>query len=207
MHVFSCAQLYGVPKDDLDRDPRLLERRLDLAHSAAVILDKNNLVKYDRRSGNFQVGSHRVHLYPFLEVYTQQATWAVSQVYANLVAHFMLVGKVGFCLQATDLGRIASHYYVKYHSLATYNEHLKNTMGDIELLRLFAMSDEFRFLVVREEEKLELVKLLERVPIPVKEAMDEPAAKINVLLQVPCWHSCKGTEALPVHLHALEVVR
>ncbi|CAL8467727.1 g7265 [Coccomyxa elongata] len=130
--------LYGVPKDDLDRDPRLLERRLDLAHSAAVILDKNNLVKYDRRSGNFQ---------------------------------------------ATDLGRIASHYYVKYHSLATYNEHLKNTMGDIELLRLFAMSDEFRFLVVREEEKLELVKLLERVPIPIKEAMDEPAAKINVLLQ------------------------
>ena len=51
--------------------------------------------------------------------------------------------------QATDLGRIASHYYVKHHSLATYNEHLKQTMGDIELLRLFSMSDEFRFLVVR----------------------------------------------------------
>ena len=50
-----CAQLYGVPKDQLDSDPRLLERRLDLAHSAAVVLDKNNLVKYDRRSGNFQV--------------------------------------------------------------------------------------------------------------------------------------------------------
>ncbi len=50
--------------------------------------------------------------------------------------------------QATDLGRIASHYYVKHHSLATYNEHLKQTMGDIELLRLFSMSDEFRFLVV-----------------------------------------------------------
>ncbi len=48
-------QLYGVPRDQLDSDPRLLERRLDLAHSAAVVLDKNNLVKYDRRSGNFQV--------------------------------------------------------------------------------------------------------------------------------------------------------
>jgi pre-mRNA-splicing helicase BRR2 len=36
---------------------------------------------------------------------------------------------------------------------------------------------------VRQEEKLELAKLLERVPIPVKEGVDEPPAKINVLLQ------------------------
>ncbi|KAK9842537.1 hypothetical protein WJX81_005041 [Elliptochloris bilobata] len=131
-------QLYGVPLDALETDPRLHERRLDLAHSAASVLDKNNLIKYDRRSGNFQ---------------------------------------------STDLGRIASHYYVKYHSLATYNDHLKPTMGDIELLRLFALSDEFRFMVVREEEKLELAKLLDRVPIPVKEALDDPIAKVNVLLQ------------------------
>lgn len=48
----------------MDRDPRLLERRLDLVHSAAVILDKNNLVKYDRRSGNFQVGSHACNTTP-----------------------------------------------------------------------------------------------------------------------------------------------
>jgi pre-mRNA-splicing helicase BRR2 len=30
---------------------------------------------------------------------------------------------------------------------------------------------------------LELAKLLERVPIPVKESVEEPTAKINVLLQ------------------------
>jgi replicative superfamily II helicase len=36
---------------------------------------------------------------------------------------------------------------------------------------------------VRQEEKAELARLLERVPIPVKESVDEPAAKINVLLQ------------------------
>jgi len=30
---------------------------------------------------------------------------------------------------------------------------------------------------------MELSKLLERVPIPVKEGVEEPAAKINVLLQ------------------------
>ncbi len=89
-------------------------------------------------------------------------------------------------LQVTDLGRIASHYYVTHHTIATYNEHLKPTMGDIELLRLFALSDEFKYIIVREEEKLELAKLIDRVPIPVKEALDEPTAKINVLLQVSC---------------------
>jgi pre-mRNA-splicing helicase BRR2 len=30
---------------------------------------------------------------------------------------------------------------------------------------------------------LELSKLLERVPIPIKESVDEPSAKINALLQ------------------------
>ena len=50
-----ALQLYGVPKDVAATDKRLLERRLDLTHSAAVVLDKNNLIKYDRRSGNFQV--------------------------------------------------------------------------------------------------------------------------------------------------------
>ena len=44
-----------MPKEQAQTDRRLLDRRLDLAHSAAVLLDKNNLIKYDRRSGNFQV--------------------------------------------------------------------------------------------------------------------------------------------------------
>ena len=32
-----------------------IQRRADLIHSAAALLDKNNLVKYDKKSGNFQV--------------------------------------------------------------------------------------------------------------------------------------------------------
>jgi len=56
-------------------------------------------------------------------------------------------------------------------------------MTTIELFRVFALSKEFKLLPVRQEEKLELGKLLERVPIPVKEGVEEPAAKINVLLQ------------------------
>jgi pre-mRNA-splicing helicase BRR2 len=56
-------------------------------------------------------------------------------------------------------------------------------MSEIEIFRLFSLSGEFRQLYVREEEKLELMKLVNRVPIPVKEGVEEPSAKVNVLLQ------------------------
>ncbi|XP_050375603.1 DExH-box ATP-dependent RNA helicase DExH12-like [Argentina anserina] len=130
--------LYGLEADILTRDVLLEDRRRDLIHSAATILDKNNLIKYDRKSGYFQV---------------------------------------------TDLGRIASYYYITHGTISTYNEHLKPTMGDIELCRLFSLSEEFKYVTVRQDEKMELAKLLDRVPIPVKESLEEPSAKINVLLQ------------------------
>jgi len=107
-------------------------------HSAANLLDRNNLIKYDRKTGYFQV---------------------------------------------TDLGRIASYYYISHGTISTYNEYLKPTMGDIELCRLFSLSEEFKYVGVRLDEKMELAKLLDRVPIPVKESLEEPSAKINVLLQ------------------------
>ena len=130
--------LYGLAPDALARDGDLEERRADLIHSAATILNKNNLVKYDRKSGYFQV---------------------------------------------TDLGRIASFYYITHGTISTYNEHLKPTMGDIELCQLFSLSEEFKYVTVRQDEKMELAKLLDRVPIPIKESLEEPSAKINILLQ------------------------
>ncbi|CEG74331.1 Putative Sec63-domain-containing protein [Rhizopus microsporus] len=130
--------LYSITPDEMDEDPHLEQKRVDLIHSAATILDKCNLIKYDKKSGRFQV---------------------------------------------TELGRIASHYYVTHHSMSTYNQHLRPMMSEIELFRVFALSDEFKYIPVREEEKMELQKLLERVPVPVKETLDEPTAKINVLLQ------------------------
>lgn len=85
--------------------------------------------------------------------------------------------------QVTELGRIASHYYCTHDTIATYNKLLKLTLSEIELFRVFSMSGEFKNLTVREEEKLELQKLMERVPIPIKESIEEPSAKVNVLLQ------------------------
>lgn len=96
--------LYSVGADYLDDDPHLEQKRSDIIHSAAVLLEKCSLVKYDRPSGRFQ---------------------------------------------STELGRIASHYYVAYNSMAVYNQHLKSTMSMIELFRVFALSNEFRLIPVR----------------------------------------------------------
>lgn len=129
--------LYSVGADYED-DNALEQKRVDLIHSAAMVLEKSNLIKYDKKLGR---------------------------------------------LQATELGRIASHYYITHSSMLTYNHHLQPSITPIELFRVFALSDEFKFIPVRQDEKLELAKLLGRVPIPVKESIEEPHAKINVLLQ------------------------
>lgn len=86
-------------------------------------------------------------------------------------------------LQVTDAGRIASHYYISPQSMATYLQHMKPQMTMVEILRIFALSHEFQLISVREEEKVELLKLVERVPIPIKEGVDERVCKVNVLLQ------------------------
>ena len=130
--------LYGIPIDEITNDKFLLQRRTDLVHSAALILDKHGLVKYDKKTGVFQV---------------------------------------------TQLGRVASHYYIKYASMSTYNENLKPHIGMIDLFRLFSFSSEFKQIPIREEEKQEIAKLMVKVPIPIKGSIEEPASKINILLQ------------------------
>lgn len=130
--------LYGIDADALQDDKLLEKHRADLIHTAASLLDKCGLLKYERKSGHFQ---------------------------------------------PTELGRIASHYYCTYETMQAYNQLLKPTLGEIELFRVFSLSSEFKNINVREEEKLELQKLMERVPIPIKESIEEPSAKINVLLQ------------------------
>jgi pre-mRNA-splicing helicase BRR2 len=64
-----------------------------------------------------------------------------------------------------------------------YSENMKPHMNLVDIFRLFALSNEFKFVPIRENEKLELQKFIEKVPIPVKGTMDEPATKINILLQ------------------------
>ena len=83
----------------------------------------------------------------------------------------------------TPLGQVSSHYYLKPDSISIYNSNLKPHMGPIDLLKVFSMSLEFKSIQVREEEKLEVAKLMERVPYPVKGSSEEASSKMNCLLQ------------------------
>lgn len=104
--------LYGISLDEYEKDQYLVQRRVDLCHTAANLLDKHGLIKYDKKTGIFQI---------------------------------------------TQLGRVASHYYIKYNSMNIYNEHLKPTMGLIDLFRLFSLSYEFKLIPIREEVNLKLI--------------------------------------------------
>nr|POF13041.1 dexh-box atp-dependent rna helicase dexh13 [Quercus suber] len=137
IRMLRSPALYQVGAD-YDEDEALEQKRVDLIHSAATVLEKASLVKYDKKNGR---------------------------------------------ILSTDLGRVASHYYITHSSMLTYNTHITPSVSPIELFRVFALSDEFKYIPVRQDEKLELAKLLQRVPIPVKETIDEPHCKINVLLQ------------------------
>ncbi|AAS54603.1 AGR113Wp [Eremothecium gossypii ATCC 10895] len=97
----------------------------------------------------------------------------------NLIVYNPVTGDV----QSTDLGRIASQYYISYTTIATYNGELNMHLDQMDILRLFAKSDEFKYVSARQEERNELANLLERAPIPIQEDSSSPLAKVNVLLQ------------------------
>lgn len=86
-------------------------------------------------------------------------------------------------LLSTAIGKVASHFYIKCNSMQMYNDELKPHMGPIDIFRLFALSKEFENIPIRESERIELQRFIDRVPVPVKGSMDETATKINVLLQ------------------------
>ena len=39
-----------------------------------------------------------------------------------------------------ELGRVASHYYIRHSSIVVFNEHLKPHMGEADILAMIALS-------------------------------------------------------------------
>jgi pre-mRNA-splicing helicase BRR2 len=101
--MLKSPALYGIGAD-YQEDEGLVQKRADIVHTAAAILEKSQLIKYERSSGRFT---------------------------------------------STELGRIASHYYVTHNSMTVYSQHLRSTMSTLELFRVFALSNEFKLLPVR----------------------------------------------------------
>lgn len=138
VRMMKSPKIYNIPEEMKKEDPYLIKRRTDLIHSSALLLEKNGLIKYNVRSGEFST---------------------------------------------TQLGKVSSYYYIKYQSIGTYNQYLNPNLNIIDLFRLFSLSNEFKLIPIREEEKKEIEKLLQKVPIPVKGSNEESSSKINILLQ------------------------
>ncbi|GAU12731.1 hypothetical protein TSUD_122230 [Trifolium subterraneum] len=85
----------------------------------------------------------------------------------------------------TELGRIASHFYIQYSSVETYNEMLRRHMNDSEVINMVAHSSEFENIAVRDEEQDELEMLVRTsCPLEVKGGPSNKHGKISILIQL-----------------------
>ena len=95
-------------------------------------------------------------------------------------------------MAVTDLGRVASHYYVVCESIFTFNEMIekgglgaegKGSVSDENVLALVCNAQEFVQVKVRDDELPELDVLKGEARIRIKGDVSSTVAKVNVLLQ------------------------
>jgi activating signal cointegrator complex subunit 3 len=91
-------------------------------------------------------------------------------------------------LNATNLGRIASHFYVNVETVETFTDSctgIHSNMSEAALLALISEAKEFENVKVRPEEMTEVDRLHRDYcqVTPVKGGADNPVGKINILLQ------------------------
>lgn len=87
-------------------------------------------------------------------------------------------------LNITDLGRTASHFYIKYDTVEIFNEMLRPMMTEAEILAMMSNAQEFHQLKVRDEEMDELDQLLHNYcNVVVRGGTENVHGKVNTLMQ------------------------
>lgn len=87
-------------------------------------------------------------------------------------------------LHSTDLGRTASHFYLKYDTVEIFNELTRPIMGEAEILSMVCQAQEFQQLKVRDDEMDELDQLLKHhCELPVAGGSENIHGKVNILIQ------------------------
>ncbi|XP_032375241.1 activating signal cointegrator 1 complex subunit 3 [Etheostoma spectabile] len=85
---------------------------------------------------------------------------------------------------STDMGRTASHFYIKYNTIETFNELFNSQRTEADILSIVSRAEEFDQLKVRDEEMEELDQLLSNYcELPAAGGVENGYGKINVLLQ------------------------
>nr|XP_046256523.1 activating signal cointegrator 1 complex subunit 3 [Scatophagus argus] len=85
---------------------------------------------------------------------------------------------------STDLGRTASHFYIRYNTIETFNENFNSQRTEADILSIVSKAEEFEQLKVRDEELEELDQLLSNYcELPAAGGVENSYGKINILLQ------------------------
>lgn len=87
-------------------------------------------------------------------------------------------------LEATDLGLIASHFYINYATVTKYNELINDNLQPQDILTLIGEAQEFQQIKYREEEAKELDALRRKCYLPIAGGkINTTEGKVNCLLQ------------------------
>ncbi|WFD27418.1 RNA helicase [Malassezia nana] len=109
--------------------------------------------------------------------------WIVHAAHV-LVQHGMVSMDVSLgTLQPTNVGRIASRYYLSYKTISVFHERLRNGLREADALDLMSRASDFAQVALRESEEAELKRLEELVPCQVGGGTATAPGKVNILLQ------------------------
>lgn len=87
-------------------------------------------------------------------------------------------------LHVTDLGRTASHFYIKYATVEIFNDLINNIMDYGSILHMMSMAQEFQQLKVREEEMDEVEDLVDiNCHLSAMGGAANVHGKVNILMQ------------------------
>ena len=76
-------------------------------------------------------------------------------------------------MSCTDLGRVASHFYLKADSIVQFNEMFRNQMNEASIIDMMSKFGEFKNLQVRDDESSELTELWEDTVVLNESGVDE----------------------------------
>ncbi|XP_070568490.1 activating signal cointegrator 1 complex subunit 3-like [Ptychodera flava] len=87
-------------------------------------------------------------------------------------------------LHATDLGRTASHFYIKTDTIMLFNEFFKPLMTEADVFSMISKSQEFEQIKVRDDELTELeYHMNESCVMAAAGGVENGYGKVNILLQ------------------------
>lgn len=87
-------------------------------------------------------------------------------------------------LHITDLGRTASHFYIKYNTVEVFNDLMRPIMTEGDILAMMSHAQEFEQLKVRDDEMDELDSLTHQYcEVVVQGGSENVHGKVNILMQ------------------------